>query len=146
MLKRFWEEKGPSTSSRPSSRRRSPTRFGLAGRLLGWLDQPSAKISTTTSSSPTPRSTGFTGTAGSSIRLYFENARSGYHPSEPTTTPIALAMAEGDFKSIRRFCERDHENIVSWKQLDAPARGHYTAHTATEALAADIRRFFATLD
>ena len=56
-------------------------------------------------------------------------------------------MAEGDFKSIRRFCERDHENIVSpWKQLDAPARGHYTAHTATEALAADIRRFFATLD
>jgi epoxide hydrolase len=43
-------------------------------------------------------------------------------------------MAEGDFKSIRRFCERDHANIASWKQLDPPARGHYTAHTATEAL------------
>jgi hypothetical protein len=55
------------------------------------------------------------------------------HPIKVART-IALAMAEGDFKSIRRFCERDHANIASWKQLDPPARGHYTAHTATEAL------------
>jgi hypothetical protein len=54
-------------------------------------------------------------------------------------------MADGDFKSIRRFCDRDHENIVSWRQLDPPARGHYTAHTATKALTADVRRFFTGL-
>ena len=70
----------------------------------------------------------------SALQLYYENAKSPDRPSEPTTVPIALAMAEGDFKSIRRFCERDHANIASWKQLDPPARGHYTAHTATEAL------------
>jgi pimeloyl-ACP methyl ester carboxylesterase len=83
-----------------------------------------------------------TGTAGAALRLYYENAKTGYQPGEPTTVPIALAMAEGDFKSIRRFAERDHGNIVSWKQLGAPARGHYTAYTATEALTQDIREFF----
>ena len=51
-------------------------------------------------------------------------------------------MAEGDFKSIRRFCERHQRNIASWKQLDPPASGHYTAHTPTKALTGDIRRFF----
>jgi pimeloyl-ACP methyl ester carboxylesterase len=147
VLKWFWEEKGafnvlqaqqPQTLAHALSD--SP-----AG-LLGWLDQLLGEDLDDDFVLTNASIYWFTGTAGSSIRLYFENARSGYHPSEPTTTPIALAMAEGDFKSIRRFCERDHENIVSWKQLDAPARGHYTAHTATEALAADIRRFFATLD
>ncbi|MET7329204.1 epoxide hydrolase family protein [Nonomuraea sp. NPDC005650] len=83
----------------------------------------------------------FTGTAGSAIRLYRENAGM-EQPKEPTTAPTALAMAEGDFKSIRRFAERDHANIVSWKTLPAPARGHYTAHTATEALTSDVIAFF----
>ncbi|WP_188191175.1 epoxide hydrolase family protein [Nonomuraea sp. SYSU D8015] len=86
----------------------------------------------------------FTGTAGSSLRLYWDNARM-EQPKEPTTAPTALAMAEGDFKSIRRFAERDHANIVSWKTLPAPARGHYTAHTATEALTSDVIAFFAGL-
>ncbi|MEU5864856.1 MULTISPECIES: epoxide hydrolase family protein [unclassified Nonomuraea] len=86
----------------------------------------------------------FTGTAGSALRLYWENARM-EQPQEPTTTPTALAMAEGDFKSIRRFAERDHSAIVSWKTLPAPAHGHYTAHTATEALTSDITAFFDSL-
>ncbi|NJP93170.1 epoxide hydrolase [Nonomuraea sp. FMUSA5-5] len=82
-----------------------------------------------------------TGTAGSALRLYWENARA-EQPKEPTTVPIALAMAEGDFKSIRRFADRDHTNIVSWKTLPAPAHGHYTAHSATEALTSDVIAFF----
>ncbi|QFY06341.1 alpha/beta fold hydrolase [Nonomuraea phyllanthi] len=82
-----------------------------------------------------------TGTAGSAIRLYWENARM-EQPKEPTTVPTALAMAEGDFASIRRFAERDHAGIVSWKTLPAPARGHYTAHTAPQALASDVIAFF----
>ncbi|MGI5269213.1 epoxide hydrolase family protein [Nonomuraea sp. CA-218870] len=82
-----------------------------------------------------------TGTAASAIRLYWENARA-EQPSGPTTVPLALAMGEGDFVSIRAFAERDHAAIVSWKKLPAPARGHYTAHTATDALTSDVRDFF----
>ncbi|MFG1618872.1 epoxide hydrolase family protein [Nonomuraea wenchangensis] len=85
-----------------------------------------------------------TGTAGSALRLYWENARM-EQPKEPTTVPLALAMGEGDFKSIRRFADRDHSRIVSWRTLPAPARGHYTAHTATEALTSDVIAFFTTL-
>ncbi|MET7461562.1 epoxide hydrolase [Nonomuraea sp. NPDC005501] len=91
----------------------------------------------------------FTGTSGSALRLYWENARAQQSAqqaaTEPTTVPMALAMAEGDFRSIRRFAERDHAGIVSWKTLPAPAHGHYTAHTATEALTSDIHTFFAGL-
>jgi pimeloyl-ACP methyl ester carboxylesterase len=85
-----------------------------------------------------------TGTAGSALRLYWENARA-EQPTEPTTVPLGLAMAEGDFKSIRPFANRDHTNIVSWHTLPAPARGHYTAHSATDALTTDLRTFFAAL-
>jgi epoxide hydrolase len=85
-----------------------------------------------------------TGTAGSSIRSYYENARA-KRPTEPTTIPIALAAAAaGDFKSIRRFADRDHANIVSWHVL-SEVTGHYAAHTNPAALAADIRGFFSRL-
>ncbi|MEV5648367.1 epoxide hydrolase family protein [Nocardia sp. NPDC052254] len=94
-----------------------------------------------------------TGTAGSSIRFYYENAHATDQPTEPTTTPTALAMFAGDFQSIRRFAERDHENIVSWNSYDVgavtggqnDAAGHYSAHEAPEVLVGDIRRFFAQL-
>ena len=91
-----------------------------------------------------------TGTAGSSIRFYYENAHATETPREPTTTPTALAMFAGDFQSIRRFAERDHANIVSWNSYGTePATkgvaGHYAAHEATDVLVGDIRRFFAGL-
>jgi hypothetical protein len=54
------------------------------------------------------------------------------------------AAAHGDFKSIRRFAERDRSNIVSWHVLP-DVTGHYAAHTNPTALAADIRGFFAGL-
>jgi hypothetical protein len=92
-----------------------------------------------------------TGTAGSAIRFYYEDAHATGQPAGPTTAPTGLAMFAGDFQSIRRFAERDHANIVSWHsygraaagQNDAP--GHYAAHEATDVLAADIREFFGKL-
>jgi uncharacterized protein (TIGR03086 family) len=94
-----------------------------------------------------------TGTGGSSIRFYYEDAHTTSHPAEPTTVPTALAMFKGDFQSIRRFAERDHANIVSWNAYDAgtgaggprDAAGHYAAHEAPGVLVADIRQFFAGL-
>jgi pimeloyl-ACP methyl ester carboxylesterase len=80
-----------------------------------------------------------TRTAGSSIRLYYENARA-TPPAEPTTVPLGLAMAGGDFISIRRFAERDHKNIVSWNRY--PRGSHYAAHLEPDQLVADIRQFF----
>ena len=92
-----------------------------------------------------------TGTAGSAIRFYYEDAHATGRPSAPTTTPTALAMFAGDFQSIRRFAERDHRNIVSWHSYGSLAAaglpddtaGHYAAHEATGVLVADIRGFFA---
>ncbi|MGS2807215.1 epoxide hydrolase family protein [Nocardia sp. MW-W600-9] len=94
-----------------------------------------------------------TGTSGSSLRFYYEDAHATEHPTEPTTVPTGLAMFAGDFQSIRRFAERDHRNIVSWNSYDTAATtggandaaGHYAAHEAPEVLVGDIRRFFAGL-
>jgi pimeloyl-ACP methyl ester carboxylesterase len=85
----------------------------------------------------------FTGTSGSSIRFYYEMARSTTRPEGPTTVPTALAASAGDFQSIRRFADRDHQNIVSWNVYDAG--GHYSAHSAPELLAQDVTAFFERL-
>ena len=94
-----------------------------------------------------------TGTAGSAIRFYYEDAHTDDQPSGPTTTPTGLAMFAGDFRSVRPFAERDHAGIVSWNAYDADrpagspadAAGHYAAHEDTDLLVGDIRRFFASL-
>ena len=51
-----------------------------------------------------------TGTAGTSIRHYYEDTHAVTAPLPgPTTVPVGLAAAaDGDFRSIRRFAERDH--------------------------------------
>ena len=87
-----------------------------------------------------------TGTAGTSIRHYYEDAHAPAEPRPgPTTVPVGLAAgAEGDFRSIRRFAERDHSRIASWHEL-AGVTGHYSAHTNPDQLAADIRAFFRPL-
>jgi epoxide hydrolase len=87
-----------------------------------------------------------TATAGSAIRYYYDDAKASKtaQPAEPTTVPLGLAAAKsGDFRSIRRFADRDHKNIVSWNTIDAT--GHYTAHTAPNAYVDDVRQFFAGL-
>lgn len=84
-----------------------------------------------------------THTAGSSIRLYYEDAHH-HTPHEPTAVPVGLAAASaGDFVSIRRFAERDH-HITSWHTM-AEVTGHYSAHTHPAALAQDVQTFFANL-
>ncbi|KUJ65798.1 epoxide hydrolase [Streptomyces albus subsp. albus] len=85
-----------------------------------------------------------TGTAGSSMRFYYENAKAlaqGALSSAPTIVPIGLASFEGDFKSIRRFAERDHKNIAQWHTYQEPG-GHYAAHLEPELMAKDLRGFF----
>jgi hypothetical protein len=88
----------------------------------------------------------FTGTAGSSIRFYYDNANADSPaPAGPTTVPLALSAAgSGDFQSIRRFAKRDHANIVSWHVHDEVS-SHYAAHTAPGVLADDVRGFYRSL-
>jgi pimeloyl-ACP methyl ester carboxylesterase len=87
-----------------------------------------------------------TGTAGTSIRHYYEDTHAAAAPPPgPTTVPVGLAAAaDGDFRSIRRFAERDHTRITSWTELPG-VTGHYSAHTHPDQLAADIRSFFRPL-
>ncbi|WP_157250553.1 epoxide hydrolase family protein [Nonomuraea typhae] len=80
------------------------------------------------------------GTAASSARFYYENAKL-EAPAEPTTVPIGLANFANDFQSIRRFAERDHRNITQWTFYDVG--GHYAAHEVPEVFAEDVRNFFA---
>jgi epoxide hydrolase len=61
-------------------------------------------------------------------------------PTSPTTVPLGVAMADGDFISIRRFADRDHRNIISWNRY--PRGSHYAAHLEPAQLSADIRQFF----
>jgi hypothetical protein len=87
-----------------------------------------------------------TGTAGTSIRHYYEDTHAAAAPPPgPTAVPVGLAAAAGgDFRSIRRFAERDHTRITSWTELPG-VTGHYSAHTHPDQLAADIRSFFRPL-
>ena len=87
-----------------------------------------------------------TETAATSIRHYYEDTHSAAAPAPgPTTVPLGLAAAaEGDFRSIRRFAERDNAQITSWTRLP-DVTGHYSAYTNPDQLAADIRRFFRPL-
>jgi hypothetical protein len=82
-----------------------------------------------------------TNTAASSARLYYEDRHSTVTPDGPTTVPLALANFANDFQSIRRFGERDHRTIVSWRYYDTGS--HYAAQHAPDLLVDDIRTFFA---
>ncbi|WP_120520967.1 epoxide hydrolase family protein [Arthrobacter celericrescens] len=85
----------------------------------------------------------FTRTMASSVRIYYEMAKSQERPAGPTVVPIALAAGGRDFQSIRRFAQRDHSNIAAWTVY--PEHGHYAAHESPEAIAADIARFYGRL-
>ncbi|ANZ40735.1 epoxide hydrolase [Lentzea guizhouensis] len=85
----------------------------------------------------------FTNTAGSSARLYFEDAHREDASSEPTTFPMGVAIFPDDFQTIRRFAERDHHNLVHWSEFERG--GHYSGHEAPDLLANDLKVFFAKL-
>lgn len=84
-----------------------------------------------------------TGTIGSSIRRYYEDAHTTDKPEGPTTTPTGVSIFPYDFQSIRKFAERDHANIVSWNRYDRGS--HFATRDATDLLVADIRAFFRAL-
>jgi len=87
-----------------------------------------------------------TNTGGSSIRFYREDAVAPRAqeptPPEPTTVPLGVAGFAGDFSGVRRFAERDHQNLVQWNMHPEPG-GHYAAHLEPDTLADDIRAFYA---
>jgi pimeloyl-ACP methyl ester carboxylesterase len=84
-----------------------------------------------------------TGTIGSSIRRYYEDAHAHQQPTEPTTTPTGVAIFAEDFQSVRRFAERDHANIISWNHYDRGS--HFAPQDAPDLLLDDIRAFFRRL-
>lgn len=94
-----------------------------------------------------------TGTSGSAIRFYYEDAHTDEKPDGPTTAPLGVAMFAGDFQSIRPLVDRDHSNVVRWRSYDGGlpaggprnAGGHYAAHEATDLWLGDLREFVAAL-
>lgn len=84
-----------------------------------------------------------TGTVGSSIRRYWDEAHTLEPADGPTQTPTGVAIFAEDFQSVRRFSDRDHANIVSWTHYDRGS--HFAPHDAPDLLLADIRRFFRDL-
>jgi pimeloyl-ACP methyl ester carboxylesterase len=85
----------------------------------------------------------FTATAGSSARLYYEDAHREDVPTEPTTFPLGVAIFADDFQTIRPFAERDHHNLVHWSEFDRG--GHYSGHQVPELLAEDLLVYFAKI-
>ncbi|NOK59806.1 MAG: epoxide hydrolase [Chloroflexi bacterium AL-W] len=81
-----------------------------------------------------------TGTAGSAARLYYEDAHAQNEETTPTTIPLGVAVFANDFRSIRRFAERDHKNIVHWSEFDRGS--HHATQDAPELLVDDLRTFF----
>ncbi len=83
------------------------------------------------------------GTVGSSLRRYYEDAHTTTRPEGPTTTPTGVAIFPYDFQSIRKFADRDHSNIVSWNRYDRGS--HFATRDATDLLISDIRDFYRAL-
>ncbi|MFC4778952.1 epoxide hydrolase family protein [Paenibacillus sp. GCM10023252] len=81
-----------------------------------------------------------TKTAESSTRLYYENAHNGQQHEQPNTTPTGIAVFGNDFKSMKRFAERDNTNIVHWSEFE---RGtHFAALDEPKLLTTDLQTFF----
>ena len=84
-----------------------------------------------------------TGTIGSSMRYYFEEAHAQDRPSGPTTVPTGVAIFAEDFQSVPKLARRDHANIVHWRHHDRGS--HFAPHDAGDLLVDDIREFFRPL-
>jgi epoxide hydrolase len=86
----------------------------------------------------------FTGTASSSIRMYYENAHdpSAWAPKANSGVPTAVAVFQDGDIAIRKYGEDSH-NIVRWTEY--PHGGHYAALTVPEVWRNDVREFFREL-
>jgi pimeloyl-ACP methyl ester carboxylesterase len=88
-----------------------------------------------------------TGTAPSSIRLYYENSHdpNAWSPKANSGVPTAVAVFKNDEVPIRRFGESSN-TIVRWTEIGDVEAGHYAVLQAPAAWTADVRAFFAELD
>ena len=86
----------------------------------------------------------FTGTAASSIRIYYENAHdpAAWSPKANSGVPTAVAVFGFDEVPIRRYGE-DTNTIVRWTEFDVG--GHFAVLEVPEVWTGDVRAFFGTL-
>lgn len=86
----------------------------------------------------------FTGTAASSIRMYYEAMHdpAAFAPQKNSGVPTSVAVFQDGDIAIRRYGE-DANNIVRWKEY--PHGGHYAVMAAPEHWLSDVREFFASL-
>jgi len=82
-----------------------------------------------------------TGTAGSSARLYHENAHGGWAPPLRSPVPTGVAAFAQD-PAIRRYAEQAN-TIVHWSDFDCG--GHFAAMETPDLLVDDVREFFRRL-
>ena len=83
----------------------------------------------------------FTGTAASSIRLYYENAHDpeAWTPKPNSGVPTGVAVYGRDEVAIRRFAEAGN-TLVRWTELSSG--GHFAAMEVPEVYAAEVAAFF----
>ena len=86
----------------------------------------------------------FTGTAASSIRLYYENAHDpeAWSPKPNSGVPTGVAVFARDEVAIRRFAEEGN-TIARWTELDSG--GHFAAMEVPQVWAEEVSSFFASL-
>jgi pimeloyl-ACP methyl ester carboxylesterase len=87
----------------------------------------------------------FSGTAASSIRLYYENAHDpeAWSPKPNSGVPTGVAVFARDEVAIRRFSE-DGNTIVRWTEIDSG--GHFAAMEVPGVWAAEVASFFSSLN
>jgi pimeloyl-ACP methyl ester carboxylesterase len=88
-----------------------------------------------------------TGTIGTSVRFYWENARHRWQPSHDRKpaieAPAAFAIFPKDVLLVpRRIAER-YANVQRWTVM--PSGGHFAPAEEPERLVDDVRAFFRTL-
>lgn len=85
-----------------------------------------------------------TGTAASSIRMYYEGAHdpSAWAPKANSGVPTAVAVFQDGDIAIRRYGEESN-TIVRWAEY--PHGGHYAALTVPDVWLNDLREFFREL-
>jgi hypothetical protein len=85
-----------------------------------------------------------TGTAGSSIRLYYENAHdpNAWAPKQNSGVPTAVAVFGYDEVPIRRYGEREN-TIIRWTEFDRG--GHYAVVEVPDLWVGDVRASFAAM-
>ncbi|QOF73961.1 epoxide hydrolase [Aminobacter sp. SR38] len=86
----------------------------------------------------------FTGTAASSIRLYYENAHDpeAWSPKPNSGVPTGVAVFARDEVAIRRYGEEGN-TILRWTEL--ASGGHFAAMEVPEVWAEEVAAFFAGL-